>query len=414
MNYSPSGTACCRTVETVDGSIASEPFEWPIALDDAILDTLVTRLLPTNPRAQLLIGAAGLGKSTMAFAVASALEARGVVVLPVIALAELTAVPLAAMAPALARLRDDSSDILGQRLQQLFAVIAARADGYLLVVDDATDLDTVSASMIYQLVRATGVRCVVTARSDRELTGPLARLITEGRIDQTTMPGLAPATAGRLVYGALGQSVDPQSLRRLVTVADGNPLFLRELVIGAIEGHAIRPGPRGLIIDDDRLPARLSEGIRAHFDTLRDELRELVDLIAVAEPWPESMLGQPSLVAELADRGLVRRSFDGEIYLAHPLFAETVLAELSADRVDDRRRAAAARFVVSGDDSRRFKVAVLLAETTTRPRRLNWPGPRATHTRSRIRRSRCVSRTAPSRRHRRSRRCWCALPHCRP
>ncbi|MCU1413443.1 MAG: hypothetical protein JWN80_783 [Microbacteriaceae bacterium] len=351
----------------MDRAIGVEPFEWPITVDEAMLNTLVARLLIANPRAQLLLGAAGLGKSTMAFAAASALEARGFVVLPVIALAELATVPLAAMAPVLARLRTDSSDILGQRLQQLFTVIASNADGYVLVVDDAPDLDSVSASMIYQLVRATGVRCILTARSDRELTGPVARLLAEGRIDQTTMPGLAPDTAGRLVYAVLGQSVDPQSLRRLVTVADGNPLFLRELVIGAIERQAITVGPRGLLIDHASLPARLSEGIRSHFDTLREDLRELVDLIAVAEPWPESMLGQPSLLAELTDRGLVRRSFDGEIYLAHPLFAETLLAGMSAERLDARRRAAAARFVVTGDDSRRFKVAVLLAETTTPP-----------------------------------------------
>ncbi len=354
-------------MNTVDWSVAVEPFEWPITVDEAMLDILVTRLLLGNPRAQLLLGAAGLGKSTMAFAAASALEARGLVVLPVIALAELATVPLAAMAPVLARLRTDSSDILGQRLQQLFTALASNADGYVLVVDDAPDLDSVSASMIYQLVRATGVRCILTARSDRELTGPVARLLAEGGIDQTMMPGLAPATAGRLVYAALGQSVDPQSLRRRVTVADGNPLFLRELVVGAIERRAITPGPRGLVIDQGGLPARLGEVIRSHFDTLRGDLRELVDLIAVAEPWPESMLGQSSLVAELADRGLVRRSFDGDIYLAHPLFTETVLAGMSAERLDARRRAAAARFVVAGDDSRRFKVAVLLAETTTPP-----------------------------------------------
>ncbi len=338
-----------------------------MVIDEALHDALARRLGTPGSKVQLLLGAAGLGKSTLASSVAATLEVSGFVTLPVIALAELAAVPLAAMAPVLARLHTDPSETLGQRLQQLYTAIASNADGYLLVVDDVPDLDEVSASMIYQLVHATGVRCILTARSDRELAGPVARLLAESRIDRTMMPGLSADTAGRLIYAALGQNVDPESLRRLVTVADGNPLFLRELVIGAIERRAITPGSRGLVVDTGSLPARLSEGIRSHFDALRDDLRELVDLIAVAEPWPESMLGQPAQLAELADRGLVKRSVDGDLYLAHPLFAETVLAEMSAERLDARRRAAAARFVVAGDDSRRFKVAVLLAETTTPP-----------------------------------------------
>jgi len=341
--------------------------DWPIIVDDGLRDALAAALAGPSPRVQLIVGVAGLGKSTLAAEVVGSLVDTGMIVLPVIALKELATVPLAAMAPALATVGGEPSDAVGQRLQRLFDVVASNPGQYLLLVDDAPLLDDVSASLINQLIRTTGVRCVMTARAEAGLPDPIVRLQNEGLVEATQLAGLTASTASVIAERAFGASVEPHSLRRLVTIADGNPLFLRELVLGAMERRAVRESSLGLVIDHSVLPARLQESIVSHFDTLDHQQRRVAELIAVAEPWPTDMLNEPDAVRALIDLDLARKTPEGVVYLAHPLFGEALLGGMSAEERGSRRAEAAARFTAGLDDALRFKVAVLLAETDSPP-----------------------------------------------
>jgi DNA-binding NarL/FixJ family response regulator len=342
-------------------------FEWPIIVDESLRDILATALALPGSRAQLVVGVAGLGKSTLASSVAVELANNNVIVLQVIALKELSAIPLAAMAPALATVGGDPSGVVGQRLQRLFDVVAADPRTYLLMVDDAPLLDDVSASLLNQLIRTTGVRCIMTARMENELPDPIVRLQREGLVEVTHLHGLSASTASAIVERAFGHSVEPHSLRRLVRVADGNPLFLRELVLGAIERGAVSTSSLGLVIDHSVLPKRLQEGIVSHFGSVQDHERRVAELIAVAEPWPVGMLGEPDALRTLVDLGLARLTPEDEVYLAHPLFGEALLAGMSAETLDSRRTEAASRLAVASNDALRFKVAAMLAETGSPP-----------------------------------------------
>jgi len=341
--------------------------DWPIIVDEVSRDAVAAALVLPRPRVQLIVGVAGLGKSTLAANVVATLASAGVSVLQVIALKELSGLPLAAMAPALATVGGEPSDAVGQRLQHLFDVVAANPAGFLLMVDDAPLLDDVSASLLNQLIRTTGVRCIMTARTENTLPDPIVRLHSEGLVATTHLRGLSASSASTIAERAFGRSVEPHSLRRLVTVADGNPLFLRELVLGAIERHAVTESARGLEIDQTVLPRRLQEGIESHFESLDGEQRRVLELVAVAEPWPSEMLAEPTTVRALLELGLIRQAPAGEIYLAHPLFGEALLAAMSTDTLDDRRTDAASRFTADFDDGLRFKVAALLAETRSPP-----------------------------------------------
>jgi DNA-binding CsgD family transcriptional regulator len=341
--------------------------EWPIAVDIAERDALVARVLDANARVQVVRGSGGIGKTTLVSAAADHLTELGYKILPVIALRELSAIPLAAMAPTFGRLGDPVAMPIADRLQQLFTRISQDADSFVLVVDDGPLLDDISASTIYQLVRVAGVRCVITARSDSEFSGPLARLVGDGLTESVELRGLSGELAGRLVERALGGTVEPNSLRQLVATADGNPLFLRELLTASIEHGTISSGERGLHIDQTALPRRLRDGIATRFDGLPEAERALARLVAVAQPWPSGLLHESELVLRLVELGLLEQSDKGEVRLAHPLFAEVLLAGMSAAELDERRIEAARRSGPGGDDGRRFRIDALLAETSAPP-----------------------------------------------
>ena len=333
---------------------------WQIQSHDTLHDDLVSRS-STRGRVQLIRGVAGAGKTTLAAAVAQTLAAQGATVLPVIGIRELSAVPLAAMAPVLALASTGVELPAAERLQRLFSVVAAPSDGgggYVLAIDDAPFLDLMSASAVYQLVRVYGVRCVMTARTELPLVGPLARLLEEGLVDTVELRGLSDEQASRAVQQAIGGPLEPRSLRRLVRLAGGNPLFLRELTIAAEQRGAIHSTPRGLEIDVIRLPSHLRDGISVRFGELGTVDRQAVELLAVAEPVPVNAL-EPESLHRLTSALLVSMT-DAGLRLAHPLFAEVILSELSgADAAARRLRAAALLEASDATDDTRFRVVCL-------------------------------------------------------
>ncbi len=333
---------------------------WQIQSHDNLHDEIVSRS-STRGRVQLIRGVAGAGKTTLAAAVAQTLGAQGATVLPIIGIRELSAVPLAAMAPVLALASAVGELPAAERLQRLFSVVSSPSDGvggYVLAIDDAPFLDLMSASAVYQLVRVYGMRCVMTARTEHPLVGPLARLFDEDLVDAVELRGLSDEQASRAVQQAIGGPLEPRSLRRLVRLAAGNPLFLRELTIAAEQRDAIHSTPRGLEIDVLRLPSQLRDGISARFGDLDPIDRRAVELLAVAEPVPLDAL-EPASLQRLTSALLVSMTESG-LRLAHPLFAEVILSELSvADAAERRLLAASLLELGETTEDARFRVVCL-------------------------------------------------------
>jgi DNA-binding CsgD family transcriptional regulator len=342
---------------------------WQIQPHDALRDEIVSRS-STRGRVQLIRGEAGVGKTTLAASVSKAIGAQGITVLPVIGMRELASVPLAAMAPVLALASSVADLSAAERLQRLFSVMSG-ADGagggrYALAIDDGPLLDEMSASAMYQLVRVYGVRCIMTARSDQALTGPLVRLLDEALVDTVELRGLTEEQASRAVQQAIAGPLEPSSLGRLVRLAGGNPLFLRELTIAAEQRDAIRSTSRGLEIDILRLPVHLRDGISERFGDLNPIDREAVDVLAVAEPLPVDAID--SAVLERLRGALLVTTTQSGLYLSHPLFAEVILSELSVAEAADRRLTAAALLEASGPaDDARFRAACLRLGTAAPP-----------------------------------------------
>jgi DNA-binding CsgD family transcriptional regulator len=354
---------------------------WPIVARTAVVDVLVDGLARRPARSQLLRGASGVGKTTVAAAAAAALAARGRTVVPVVALAELSTVPLGALAPLLAAASTspaaspaaagpegaDGPGGVADRLAELVALVGRRADAYVVVVDDAPLLDEASAAALYQLVRVFGVPALLTARDEHPVRGAVARLLHEDLVDITDLSGLSLDEARTVLRRRLGAEPRPESLQRLYVATGGNPLFLRELTLAAERADGVRPGPYGLEIDAARLPAHVVETVAGRLADLGDAHRRVAELIAVAQPWPRAVLTpeEHPVIDDLVEAGVVvpaNGPVAGFVHLAHPVYAEALLGSLRADERAARRREAAERLLALDDEALRFTGICLLAD----------------------------------------------------
>lgn len=304
----------------------------------------------------LLTGPAGIGKTTTATLVAARLDAAGDEPVWVHGLAELTDVRLGALSPLLARERGPRSPT--DRLLALHERLS-RARSTVVVVDDAQWLDPTSLGAVAQLVDS-GVRCVVTARDGVELPGVLARAADAGRLRRLQMAPLTLAETGQLVAANLAEHVAPSTLVRWHEVSGGNPLFLRELLVAAGQPGALRPSPDGLQLTDVPLPGVLAEAVAAEIARVGPESRELLGLLAVAQPLPVGAVAGDAGLGELEMAGLVRRQ-DDELLLTHPLHGEVVLSGMSAA---ERRRHQVAVLALAreGHDGLRLRSVALLVD----------------------------------------------------
>jgi DNA-binding CsgD family transcriptional regulator/tetratricopeptide (TPR) repeat protein len=345
---------------------------WPIVARPDHVDRLVDALVARPARAQMLRGPSGVGKTTVAAAAASALAAKGRTIVPVVALDELRDVPLGALSPLLGASRFAPHDDVGERLHELIALVGSHADTYLLVVDDAPLLDATSAAALYQLVRVFAVPALLTARDEHPMTGALARLLHEDLVTVSEIPGLALDETRELLRRRLGADPRPETLRSLFELTHGNPLFLRELVLSAERSGRVRPGPFGVELDPSRVPPHIIGTVASRLDTLRDDERRFAELLAVAQPWPATATRaeERDTVDDLVAGGFVVASGEGasgesdheHLRLAHPVFAEALLASLDPAARNRLREAAARRLLTLPSPPVRFTAVCLLLD----------------------------------------------------
>jgi energy-coupling factor transporter ATP-binding protein EcfA2 len=256
------------------------PIRWNVPQHEAALERLNDAL--GAGRGAVVLGPDGCGKSTLARLAAEgyvrshpATVARWVTGTPTE-----RAVPFGAFSHLVA-----ISD-LGKPAALLRAARASLGDDeLLLVVDDAHELDVLSATLVYQLALTGTARMVVTGRADAA-PAAIAALWTDGLLD------------------------------RIDVEASGGPTRPSEIAAA------------------DAFIAELPPAARAVLDYLAvEEPLSLADLAVLAG---EGAIGEAEDVGAAETR--VRGGSDDEpvVYTAHPLFAERARAALGPD--DARRR----------------------------------------------------------------------------
>lgn len=343
--------------------------EAELALGAAFLDTVGDR---SGPAALLLVGAAGIGKSTILRAVCEEAAHRGARVLratPTLAEGELAYAALSDL------LRNDGSEAMGslpepQRHGLRMALLLeppgergadprsvaaglvgvletlARRGPLLVAIDDAQWLDEPSRRAIAFALRRLDrlpVGILLGLRGDPETPAPLdlARALAPDRLTRLVVQGLTLGALFHVLRERSGRPFGRSTLARIADWSRGNPLYALE--IGRAIAAAGAPPPAG---EPPPVSADLADALG---DRLRglppDERRTLllaataarptVDLVQAASRrlrWRLRLVTGSDLIAVA----------DGAIVFGHPLFrAQAVSVAAPEDRRAAHRALAA-------------------------------------------------------------------------
>jgi DNA-binding CsgD family transcriptional regulator len=277
----------------------------------------------------VVVGEAGVGKTRLVDE-AVARHRKSVVVVTTTEAAQ--DIPLAAFAPLLGS--DARRGALHDRIGHAVRVVEEAVGDGVLFVDDAHHLDGASTALLAQLVTSAGTAVVATVRTPPDPPPEVVALWKDARLERVEVGPLSRDTTATLVSAVLGEGVDVALLDRLWKLSQGNVLFLRELVLSALEARGRgEPGERIPLSALDDPGRRLRELVGARVARLEPDLREALDLVAAAEPLPlavADLILDAGALEQLERRGLLR--VDGDDYrvlrTAHPLHGEVVRADM--------------------------------------------------------------------------------------
>lgn len=308
---------------------------WPLVGRDAVLDRAAAALRGQS-RTVLAYGPSGIGKSRVIHAVTERLADDGWCVLSASGNTALSAVPLGALAPVLAADPVAMVTATGDPVA-LYAAAAAAVRAVsggrrtILAVDDVSAVDSVSVGLIAQLVETGVLRLLATVRESDPVPDGLLSLVSAGDSVRLDIAPLGVEEVGELLTRVLGGPIAHRDAVELHAVSHGNPLFLRELAIGAAEAGSLASadGLWQLVGEPVGTPA-LRDLIRARLRVLGDDERDTVERLALCEPLAFDEFarpGAPEALAKLEMRGLITVDETGarmQVGLAHPHYASAV------------------------------------------------------------------------------------------
>jgi len=275
-------------------------------------------------RGVLVIGAAGVGKTTLARTVTQSLTA------PVrwAACTETSqSIPLGVFAPWVGptAAREPIALLVSAR-----EAILSSPDA-VVGTDDAHLLDQLSATLLHQIAVEGAGRILVTVRSGEPLLDAVTSLWKDGYLRRLELQPLTKQQSVALVESVLGGTLEELSADVMWEASSGNPLFLRHLVEGAMEAGTLSAVDgvwqlRGPTV----VSAGLAELLEGRFKRAGNAAVKALELLALCEPLDISTLSELA-GAEAVDaaeaQGLLRIVRDGDqvnARIIHPLYGDVV------------------------------------------------------------------------------------------
>jgi DNA-binding CsgD family transcriptional regulator len=314
---------------------------WPLVGRQSELEVLSTVLADTPAGGVVLVGEAGIGKTRLAREAVAQAEAAGWEVEWLVATRAAASIPFGVVShllPPTGRLGEDRLDTL-RRAAELFAE-RSRGRPLLLGVDDAHLLDDASAALVHQLAFRRLAVVVATVRTGEPVADSVIALWKDGLARRLDLSALSASATAELLERALGGPVDGLTRNEVWRITGGNPLYLREVVLGGRESGALHQ-VEGVWRWTGGLAGatRLAELVQARLGMLDETARDAVELVAWSEPLGvgalERLVGRDAvqaaeggglLVLERSGRRVLAR-------LAHPLYGEVLRATLPLSRV---------------------------------------------------------------------------------
>jgi DNA-binding NarL/FixJ family response regulator len=306
--------------------------DWPLIGRDVELARVAAVLARPEATGVVLVGSTGVGKTRLAAECLRLGAESGFATAQIVASRAASTIPFGALAPLLppgAIALERGLNPLRQATRALTELAAGKP--LLLLVDDAHTLDDPSAALLQQLAASRAAFLVVTLRADERPPESITALWKDHGVERIVVEPLSRDGADRLVTTMLDGDVEPSTLGLLWAKTHGNALFLRELVVGAVEAGALaNRGGWWHRVGDLAPSGRLSELVELRLSGLTKEEVEALEFVAFGEPLGVEVLTELTdarVVEDLERRGLLTMIRDGrrfEIRLAHPMYGEVL------------------------------------------------------------------------------------------
>ena len=290
-------------------------------------------------RAVVVLAEAGVGKSRLAREALARAERDGARTAWVQATRSAASVPFGAFAGVIPLdvCSDDRFELLRRTTQAMRELAGERQ--LVIGVDDVQLLDCMSAALILHLAAAAAAFVVATVRSDEPCEDAIVSLWKDLEAPRLELGRLGEADTERLAEAMLDGPVEQGVRSWIWETSGGNPLYVRELVLGVFGSGALERRS-GLWRMRAPLPisSSLTDMVSARLAGAGDGEREALELLALGEPLQMSelveLVGDVPL-AGLEERGLIAIEGSGrqaEVRLEHPLYGEAVRASLGTVR----------------------------------------------------------------------------------
>lgn len=303
--------------------------KWPVVPRDSEYTAIHSALVEqTGVCGIVLVGDAGVGKTTLARLVTQALPSR---VQWVAGTESARSIPLGVFAHLVgaATSRDPVAFLSAARETIL-------AEGNSVIgVDDAHLLDQLSATLLHQLALDGSVRIVATVRSGEAVPDAITSLWKDGYLQRLHLTPFTKQQCVHLIEEALGGRVEGLSADLMWEESGGNALFVRHLVEGALEAGTLRQ-VRGVwqLRGRTAVTSELASLLDARVDQLPDDVLHALRLLTICEPLDLDTLSGivgADAVEQAETRGLVRVVQEPggiDVRFNHPLFGEVIRRRL--------------------------------------------------------------------------------------
>lgn len=314
----------------------------------------------------LVVGAAGMGRTAVLAALLDAEERRPATkVLRVVADASGPGIPFGAFAPHVPEIRGQPGAARDPfyLLQSVRKSILATAGGDRLVigVDDAHRLDEASATLLAQMVTTGEAVAVISARAGERLPRPVRSLWKDGLVDRIDLAPLDAAAVVAIAERIVGGPLDGDLSESLARASDGNPLYLRELVLAGVgNGRIVDRHGVWSLEGTLAIGPRLTELLDERLADVAPDLIAWLEVVAFGDPLPEAVfrstipLGDADALQRLGlvsvDASPAGNFGSGDRFArpGHPLYGDLVRARMTASRETELRLMLAEAFEAAG------------------------------------------------------------------